>query len=855
MASTPRETLLDFFADLSRIDGDYLVYDNGYRTSSFTYAEVLRAAQGFARKLRTIGIAKGDKVLFWSENRPEWVMAFWGCLLAGAIVVPVDYRASPDFLHRVKEIVAARLILLGDEVHWTPDGGVPSWKLSEMDSSRGKGEAVHPSAPIPGIPLSKDDVAEIIFTSGATSEPKGVIITHRNILANIVPIEHEVPKYRKYGRPFFPLRFLNLLPLSHLFGQAMAMFVPPMIPGIVVFMRGYNPVEIIRQVHSRRISVIVCVPKILDVLRGQIIRLHPSTAALPAQKPHILRRWWKHRVVHRTLGWKFWCFVVGAAPLDSGLEEYWSHLGYLVIQGYGLTETAPIVSLNHPLDAKGGSVGRVMPGVEVKIADDGEILVRGENVSRGYFRADQETQNAYEEGWLHTGDVGGFDEQHRLYVRGRKKEMIVTSEGLNVFPEDVERVLNSIAGVLDSAVVGLRAGSEERVHAVLVLDRHGPQRMPRVHPVEILRQANAQLADHQKIRGVTLWPDEELPRTDGTRKLKRRLIKSMVEKEAPPTATLSAEDPFLAILGRFAGTHPLEPATTLDELGLSSLERVELLLALEDEFHTTIEESEFAAAKDVAALRDLLVIPKFHAGERIELSETLGSEITRFPTWSRNGLSRLWRRIFVPGLVLPLTRLFAWIRVEGRDRLASLDGPVIFAANHQSHFDVPAIFAALPRRWRYRIAPTMWKEYFQAYFNPAQFSWGQHWTKALQYNLAVLFFNAFPLPQRQAGVRESLRYMGELAGAGYSILIFPEGARTEHGEINRFLPGVAMIATRLDLPVVPVRLVGLDRVLHHSWNMARPGRAKVLFGEPLKLQGENYTDLAKQVESAVRALG
>jgi long-chain acyl-CoA synthetase len=290
MTVSPRETLLDFFFDLAKIDGDYLVYDNGYRTYSFSYRRVSSAALCFAEKLEAIGVGKGDKIVFWSENRPEWVIAFWGCLLRGAIAVPVDYRSSPEFLHSVREIVVARLILVGDEVPGPVDEDVPIWKLSELNSKGNEGDL--PKAPTAStrVEISKDDIAEIIFTSGATSEPKGVVITHRNILANIVPIEHEIPKYRKYGRPFFPLRFLNLLPLSHLFGQAMAVFIPPMLPGVVVFMRGYNPLEITRQVHTRRISVIVCVPKILDVLREQVARQHPQTKKIPAQKPHVLRR-------------------------------------------------------------------------------------------------------------------------------------------------------------------------------------------------------------------------------------------------------------------------------------------------------------------------------------------------------------------------------------------------------------------------------------------------------------------------------------------------------------------------------------------------------------------------------------
>lgn len=211
--------------------------------------------------------------------------------------------------------------------------------------------------------------------------------------------------------------------------------------------------------------------------------------------------------MHRALGWKFWSFVVGAAPLDAALEEFMGRLGFLVIQGYGLTETAPIVTLNHPFSARRGSVGKPIHGVEVKIATDGEILVRGENVTKGYYGAAAASAEAFEDGWLRTGDIGGVDETGRLFIRGRKKEMIVTPEGLNVFPEDVERVLLALAGVREAAVVGRRWNGEERVHAVLVAE-------PDADLDAIVRAANDHLADHQRLRSVSVWPGDELPRTE-----------------------------------------------------------------------------------------------------------------------------------------------------------------------------------------------------------------------------------------------------------------------------------------------------------------------------------------------------
>src|SRR5580698_4911990 len=523
----PRDTLLDFFHDFAALNDEFLIYDDGFQARHYPYREIADRARAFAARLREAGIGRDGKVILYGENRPEWIIALWGCLLEGVIAVPIDYRSSPEFVDRIKTIVDARLILTGEEAGMYDGGAAP-------------GAIIEP------VTIGKDQTAEIIFTSGATAEPKGVIITHRNILANIVPVEGEVKKYLRYARPFAPIRFLNLLPLSHMFGQAMATFIPPMLPGVVVFMRGFDPKAIIRQIRTRRISVLVSVPQILEILREYLQQKFPELQDLRPSKIHWTRKWWRHRKVHRVFGWKFWSFIVGAAPLPSDLEVFFSELGFLVIQGYGLTETAPIVTLNHPFHARKGTVGKPIAGVEVKIAADGEILVRGENVTSGYFGRAQETAQAFEDGWFHTGDIGKLQENGELVILGRKKEMIVTPEGLNVFPEDVESVLNRQPGVRDSAVIG-----NDRVPAVLIL-------APGANADEVVRRANEQLADYQRIRSVSIWPYGAFPRTEGTGKLKHHEI----AKGTPPPKKQARFDPSI----------PLD--------SLTSLERVERMVAL-----------------------------------------------------------------------------------------------------------------------------------------------------------------------------------------------------------------------------------------------------------------------------------
>ena len=840
--SVQRETLIDFFRDLIAIRGEFLVYDDGYRRRSFTYEDVGRAARGFAARLTAAGLGKGDKVIFWGENRPEWIACYWGCLIAGIIVVPIDYRSSAEFVAKVRRLVQSRILLLGDDVRAIPPEvdfeGAERWLFADLDWKA--------DGPLPEPGIARDDIIQIIFTSGATAEPKGVVIRHKNVLANIVPVEREVAKYRRYARPFRPIRFLNLLPLSHMFGQAMATNIPPMVRGTVIFTRSFNPHDIVRLIQSRRVSVLVCVPKILDVLREHVTRTMPESAHAPEPGISIPGRWWRYRRVHSAFGLKFWSFVVGAAPLSPELEEFWRRMGFAVIQGYGLTETAPIVTLNHPLKTSKGSVGTPIAGVEVRIAEDGEILVRGENVTSGYYvnpeaqipNPKPQSDGVFgEDGWLHTGDIGERDADGRLFIKGRKKEMIVTPEGLNVFPEDVERVLNDLAGVRESAVVGVAQGTEERVHAVLVVE-------PGVEANTIVRDANARLQDHQRIRASSLWPTSELPRTEGTRKLKRAMIRDWVASGEKPLDAPEG-DTLEALVARFARGRDISGDTTLEELGLSSLERVELMVALEDRFQTRVDEARFAEASSVEQLKQL--VERGPAADDVE-------EPVDFPSWNRAWPVRLVRRLSLATWILPLARVFAHMRVDGLEHLKGLNGPVLFAANHQSHMDVPVILAALPGRWRARVAPAMAKEFFKAHFFPAGHTWREWFTNSLNYYLAAMYFNGFPLPQREAGARQTLKYIGELTGAGWSVLIFPEGERRTTGDIKPFRGGIGMIASRLDVPVIPVRLEGVDRVLPTGSQFIRPARVRVAFGAPLRLRGDDYAALAKQVEDKVRFL-
>jgi len=844
-----RDNLLDFFDDSIRSNATFLTYDDGYRTYSYSYDEIRTSSYHFAEHLETIGCDAGNKVVIWGENCPEWLVALWGCLLSETIVVPIDFRASPKFVERVIDIVNATALVVGNDL--CLPANFPQKKIFSLNTllrNAPSTKIVFNKYGRSGSKKQKPSLAEIIFTSGATAEPKGVQLTHNNILANIVPVEQEILKYKSYSRLVSPIRFLNLLPLSHMFGQAMSTFIPPMLKGTTVFMRGYNPEDIVNQIRKNRISVVVCVPKMLEVLKDYVTLVAPELVQDELRTNNIPARWWKYRRIHKLFGLKFWAFVVGAAPLDPKLETFWTKLGFLVIQGYGLTETAPIVTLNHPFRTQKGSVGVPIKGVDLKIAADGEILVRGDNVTSGYYKETKTDDSFSSDGWFHTGDLGSVDQGGRLTVKGRKKDVIVTAEGLNVFPEDIERVVESITGVREAGIIGKLHQSREHVHAVLVLE-------PNVDLSRVLRDANKNLEEHQKIRGRSIWPGESLPRTEGTKKLKRHELKRWVNSGANPEDKMASpeENSVAAIVQKFSIDRQVSNKTNLQELGLSSIEKIELLMALEQASDRTLDESLLAETSTIGELEDLL--GQLSKTPNVEHNqENSRPPISVFPSWSQKWPAQLIRKLSLGLWLLPLTRLFAWIKVEGTENLNTTYDPVVFAANHQSHLDSPVILAALPPHIRYRVATAAAKEFFAAHFHPQQHSRIVRIINSSIYYLATLLFNVFPLPQRETGTRDAIRYLGDLLDQRISVLIFPEGRRTEDGSIDDFQPGIGMIASRLQIPIIPVRIEGLDKILRKSWKMAKPGHVRIAFGKPLTFDTNDYRDIAKKLEEAVRTM-
>lgn len=794
------DTLLDLIRNHERLDRrEALVWFNGFRTWKLTYCEVYDAIGRFAAFLDSAGIHAGDRILIWGENRPEWVIAFWGAIARGVQVVPVDYRFSTELTLRIYKESRPLLLAHGDSV---AADKIPVRKIS-FDEIRELPRATR----LKLAAVGRDDIVEIVYTSGTTGEPKGVVHRHHNIVANLKPFKNEIDKYKKWARPFQPVRILNLLPLSHMFGQALGLFIPLLLRGSTVFTEELNPSAIIDITRRQHISVLVSVPRVLQNLRNEIERQSvlpplPSTGGSMA----VARRCWRYRHIHARFGWKFWCFVVGGAHIETDLETFWGRLGFLVIQGYGLTETSPVIAVNHPFHTRHGSLGKAIEGQEVHIAPDGEILVRGESV----------VGELDPQGWFHTGDIGAIDQEGRLYYKGRKKDVIVTPEGMNVYPEDVESALNHLPQIRESVVVSLN----NQVHASMILKDSAAS------PAAVVAEANRRLEPYQRIRSWSLWPDEDFPRTPSTMKVKRGVVANRVAGGLTPSA-------------------PQGFGLPTDLESLSSLERVDLLAQLEQRYGVELDEETFAKVGTSEELQTWI--------DRSRKAAPVSGKSSSF--WAISPPVRLLRRTLQGLVVLPLFRHYIPLTIRGLENLAGLEPPVIFAANHTSHLDTPAICAALPARWRRCLAPATRQEQFRAFFEPQQFSRKEVLGAAIQYGLAGMFFNAYPLPQEMSGVRQALKASGDLASRGYCPLVFPEGKRTPDGKIHAFHPGIGLMAVRLKIPVVPVRLDGLFEVysIHHSW--PKPGPVNVTIGKPLEFPTHTeYADAAGRIENAVRSL-
>ncbi|HEX7362962.1 MAG TPA: AMP-binding protein [Bryobacteraceae bacterium] len=793
-------TLVDDFE--RRAEHIAIVVPQGLRRRRITYGALAALTRRFAAELVSRGIVKGDRVLLWGENGPEWVAAFFGCVLRGVVPVPVDFASAAEFARRVEAEVSPKLVVGSREKLAALASAQPSIPFENFESAIVRERA--------GVidDLHEDDRLQIIFTSGTTGEPKGVVHTHRNVLASLTPIETEMQKYLRYQRIFRSLRILHTLPLSHVFGQFMGLWIPPLVPAEVHYESRLVAADLRERIHDEHISMLVSVPRVLDLIRDDLLVHFPGLdeRIQAAGKMNAWWRWWRFRKVHRAFGFKFWAFVCGGATLSPGTEQFFNALGFPVIEGYGMTETTALISLNHPFKLARGTVGKVLPGREVRLSEEGEVLVRGDTISNTTWHGGQAQQLDSE--WLATGDLAEIDEQGHLRYRGRKKEVIVTASGLNIYPEDLEAALDAQADVKVATVMETQTDHGPEPLAALVMNNS-------VDPAAAVAGANSKLADFQQIRRWVLWPEPDLPRTSTGKVLRREVARRIASGELGDAGAVS------------------EPG----ELNLDSLGRVQLQSQIEERYGISVDD---AALQNVRTQQDLNELIARRPAAPAVTRKAPDRHI--YPRWTWNPLQNLIRNAFQE----TVGRSFTWFLAKPRVRVHTRnwpDSPMLIVCNHVTSYDPAFVLYALPPHIRRRTAIAMFAEML------LDFRKGRNQGNRIldllgpgAYLLITGLFNVFPLPQ-QSGFRRSFRHAGEAVDRGYNVLVFPEGERSWSENLLPFMRGSGLLWKDLGVPALPVRLKGLGELAqahknkqHGNW--FRSGKIEVDVGEVIPAQPE-----------------
>jgi long-chain acyl-CoA synthetase len=850
------ETVLELMQDaVRRYDRKpFLLIRPGFRTRVTRYRDIGRLAPRVARVLHDRGLRKGDRAIIWAVNRPEWGITLLGAIHAGVVLVPLDVRSAPEFAAKVAAKTRASLVFASQQTAaQAAELGLPVILVERIP------DLARSAEPMPAADLGPDDLVEIMFTSGTTGEPKGAMLTHRNLASNA----QELPKV-------FPIgpneRMLSVLPLSHIFEQSPGFLVPMHSGASIVYPISRQPSVLLRTFRDFKVSILLIVPQGLKLLDNAIERkvdqggkreTFEKLHRWAARAPRLARRLLFRRVL-TSFGGRLHTIGVGGSALDAELGRRWEDMGISVLQGYGATELGPLVSFTRKENNRMGTVGQAVGGVEMRIADDGEVMVRSPGVFAGYWEDPERTAEVLEpDGWYHTGDIGEISADGFLTLRGRKKDMLAMPDGTKVYPEDIEAVLEKDERVRSATVIGYPIGPNLKIHAVLLMDDP-------VQAEAVVKDANAAVGAHQQIRAFSIWPEEDFPRTH-TLKVKKREVIARLEADdaaqrsaadrlepvaradsgaraAGPGAgdTLSELVPLIAAIAEVPVSAVIGDARLSSDLNMDSLQRVELLGVIEEELGVFVDDAALepeATVGQIAALID---------------ASRQASHESGIHGWPLNPVPRALGLTVQELLIAPVMNGFYRIRIRGDENLVGLEEPVIFASNHCLHTDVWIVLSSLPFTWRWRISVAASAE--------------RMWTNPVQVVGGSVLANAFPIA-REGGVRRSLELLGARLDRRFSILIYPEGKLTVGGPMQPFLAGTGLVAVEGATAVVPTKL----RIERMSWIDAywpgrqRPdlngtrtsvrGRVEVVFGPPVVFSSDTTpAEATVRLEEALAAL-
>ncbi len=800
------EFILSSLTSISYSTKRFFLHRDKYRTWKYTFQQVYDGACHFARLIEELGFSKGDHILIKCKNSPEWVVTFIGCILKGCVLVPLDYGSNPDFDIKVNLKVRAKAIVADDMrscAHFK-DFAIEKILLEQITEMLDSKKTTFKP-----VKTGPDDLMEIVFTSGTTAEPKGVMITYKNIEANLVSVQEVMKKYDRIFRIMAGPKILSLVPLSHMYGQLIGILTPLMIGSSVMFAENLSPNYLLRVIKEEKIWILGILPKLLEMLKNQVIsKFNLDNEGFNALFLKMKTKRWQLRLlrfwnIHVRIGWRLVAFMVGGAVLEPSVDEFWRCLAYSMFQGYGLTETAPLITLSDPIGSYSGSIGKVLPGQEIKVKD-GELYIRGPNVSAGYFEDEKRSSAAFKDGWFRTGDLVELDKSGNVFFRGRKDDRIVRSSGLNVFPEDIEKQIKATGAVRDCVVMGIRSDGTDDIWAVLLL-KEGIK----TSAEEIIRKANQNLGAYQKVDNYFIWEEPDLPRTP-TMKVKKGEVKKILGKRIQIQGqkdkkilhdSMSFGISKLITKLHKTGRRALKPQDRLeDDVGLDSLELIELTSEIEKQYNIDLDDTIITRDTTVKELERIISAPP---------RESRRLPFYSFPYWTA---VRIIRTIF-QYILFPFISVLYISKIKGKENLKDLKGPVVFAANHSSNLDTFVVMYSLPLKIRYWLTTLMSIEYHFQNFFYRRGNWLRRFIEAAGFYLLVnLAINACPL-SRTHGFKQVIENVGKLIDRGWSILIFPEGMVTTDGKIHDFESGIGIIAADMKVPVVPVKIEGLYNIL------------------------------------------
>jgi long-chain acyl-CoA synthetase len=861
----------DLLPAMSRLEPDGL--------SRVTYRDLAARSAAAAARLAAMGVRKGSRVLICAQNHPDWAIAYFGALRAGATAVPVDASLEADaWVNVARESASAVAIVDGrarDRVGSLASASLPALALVDLGALCEEDASLQ----APDAAPSPDDVASLIYTSGTTGKPKGVMLTHANFTALVSSLA-----------PVFPLgsgdRVLSVLPLHHTFEFTCGLLLPISRGARIVYLDELTADRLGEGLRAGRITAMVGVPALWQMLERRIlaeVKDRGRAAETAFQLTASLNRTLGKKLgldagkllfggVHAALGGNMRYLISGGAALPRETHQLFSSLGLHLTEGYGLTEAAPVLTVSKPSPGgRHGHVGKAVPGVEIKIASPdkegvGEVLARGASVMAGYEGdAESTSQTIDAAGWLHTGDLGKLDKQGRLSLVGRAKDVVVTSTGENLYPDDIERMLGQIRGVDELVVLGVAAPSGgERLACVAVpagapagasagrdegdagsggasgaagagetggADEQPGGRIERgERAMRSLREAISKLPSRMQPSMIEIY-EAPLPRT-ATRKVKRPVVRAMLARRVEARAGVSRAGREQASRGRVAAAvsaisgrpaaEVLPAASLAGDLGFDSLMMVELHAALEAP-GARIDADAMAACKTVAELEALFDERRDEASSGSPASSSArdrdgasggpgGREpVALPPALQAAGKLLLGRaqQAFYGKVMSP--------RVYGRAFIPH-DRPTIVVANHASHLDMGFVKHALGSYGEGIVALAA-QDYF---FGEGSLR------RAYVENLTNL-----KAIDRKAGVRQGLRQAGEVIEKGHTVLVFPEGTRSPDGQLGEFRPLVGQLALEHDRDLLPVYLGGTFEAMPKGSKV--PARREIVarIGPPL----------------------